>query len=131
MKLALLTSSRTTPSGTVGIRPTAAGDGIDVSSLLSSNVMAPQSALLTLTSTVTANGTAPAGGTMGVELWLYIGGGWRLAGGLAYAQSIPAILGAGYVETLGAVGLGTRAAIAGTVSAGVVSYTFTPIEEVS
>ncbi len=112
----------------VGARPTVAGDGVDITPWRKS-AYTPELALVQLTGTLAASLLAPATGNDGVELWGYVNGIWCFMGALKGGAAI-AIVGAtqGHAEEVQHVGIATRLAIAATVSAGVVTATFTPIE---
>jgi hypothetical protein len=112
----------------VGARPSAAGDGVDIAAWRKS-AYTPELAVVLLDGTLAAGLTAPGGGADGVELWGYVNSLWKFMGSLKSGGQIN-IIGAtqGYAEEVQHVGIATRLAIAATVSAGVVTATFAPLE---
>jgi hypothetical protein len=120
----------TTPATVLATRPTTVAHGVDISAWTADKV-APVAVVCLLDGSEAATVADPTGGTGGVELWGYIQSKWYLLGYLNNGDDVP-IAGddGGFAAELGKAGIGTRLAIAGTASAGTVTYSFAPMEEI-
>lgn len=110
------------------VRPAAAGDGVDIKFWRTNNQFSAGMAAVFLSGTAPATVNAPAG-ALGAELWGYAMTKWWLAGVLHDGLDIP-IIGAsqGFMQQLSILGIFERLAVAATVSAGIVTATFVPVE---
>lgn len=112
-----------------GARPAAPTDGADLATWKVGGAYGPSSVAIYLDGTAPATIAAPAGGSLGVELWGFKLGQWWLIGSLNASVAIPVAS-----DTLGSVvqleGIGgfDRLFVAGTPSAGTVSAQLVPLE---
>jgi len=108
-------------------RPSAPGDGVDVTSWRT-NGFSGASAAVMLKGSAAATVTSPTDGAQGVELWGYVLGKWRLIVELRDGRDITVDADRGYAQEANVIGVFERLAIAGTVSAGAVTGQIAPIE---
>lgn len=112
----------------IGARPTAPGDGVDVTNWLESGVFCGAMAAVF----IGGNGadgtlTAPASGDCGVELWGYRLSKWWLISGLRDGRDIAVYSdGRGYSQAVNVIGVFNRLAVAGSGVAAVAQIA--PIE---
>ena len=113
-------------------RPSAASDGVDVTSWRWSNLgaFAPRRAVLFLDGSQAQTLASPTGGSEGPEVWGQVLGQWWRAGVVNNGASVE-IAGASQGAALEIVVMGVfeRLAIAGTPSAGTCVAKLAPIEE--
>lgn len=124
----LLKTKITGTANVLATRPSLSTDGIDITTWRSS-IMGYPDAIVMFDASVAANIQAPTGGTEGVELWGYIGSAWYLLASLHDGNQINlAGPGQGFSQELHDLASCDRLAVAGTVSAGTVTYKFGPLE---
>jgi hypothetical protein len=111
-----------------GARPALGADGVDLASWRTGGY-GPVEAAVYLDGTAAVSIGAPAGGTLGVELWGFKLGQWWLIGALNGGAAIPIAS-----DTLGAtvqineIGGFDRLFVAWTISAGTGTAQFVPLE---
>ena len=140
--IALNQPARTASTAIVATRPVLATDGVDCSAMSSAGIYPTRTLVFVQGDGATAAQTlaAPTGGTSGPEVWMYRAdragvSQWWLVGFLNLKSTIPIPGGAaapgkgGYCEALAVFPqMGTRLAIAGTLSAGAATYFVEPLE---
>ena len=134
VQLATLLTDRISPTGTLGARPAGPGDGVDITLWRAGlGAYSPREAIAELTGTADAT-LSPLDAKLiaaGIELWGLINGHWRFFAPLAVAGANPKVIAGpegGIAIEVDDVAAATRLCLAGTASAGVVSYKFTPLE---
>lgn len=113
----------------VATRPSAAGDGVDISSWRSSGNFSNPVAAVFVDGSQAQTVDSPTGGSSGVELWGYRFSQWWLLGFLNNKTAIP-IAGAaqGFAQQVDVIGIFERLAVAGTVSGGAATAKLVPLE---
>ncbi len=112
-----------------GARPGSPTDGVDLATWKLGGAYGPVSVAIYLDGTAAASIAAPAGGTLGVELWGFKLGQWWLIQALNAGAPVPIVS-----DTLGStvrlddVGDFDRLFVAGTTSAGTGAARFVPLE---
>lgn len=129
MGLIILLESVKVTATVSSTRPSAAGDGVDITTWRQAG-WAPTKAALFITGSETASLTSPTGGSDGPELWGYRLEAWHKLGHLNNGSAIE-IAGAaqGFATEVNLVGICERLAVAGTASAGTATAKIVPIQE--
>ena len=124
-----LLKSYVTATVAVGDRPSAASDGVDITTWRLDSSNAPRLAQVFIDGSGAASITSPSDGSIGVELWGYTMGQWWLIAVLNSGNDIP-IAGdtQGFAQSVNEIGDFDRLAVAGTVSAGSATAKFAPLE---
>lgn len=111
-------------------RPSAAGDGVAVTSWRTNGEFAPRLAAVFLDGSTAQTLASPTGGSEGPELWGYRLSQWWRIGVLNNGADIP-IVGAsqGFALRVDVVGVFERLHVAATPSAGTCQASLAPIQE--
>src|ERR1051326_7244058 len=110
-------------------RPSLATDGVDVTGWRDNGAFSPPLAGMFISGTVALTLNSPAGGTRGAELYGWRLSKWWLIGYLNDGNAIDVVSAdVGYAQEVDILGIFTRLAVVGSVTAGVATAEFAPID---
>jgi hypothetical protein len=111
------------------VRPTAIGDGVDISSWQDNGAFAPPLAGMFISGSTAQTLTSPPTGTRGVELYGWRLSKWWLIGYLNDGQDIViSSASQGYAQEVNVLGIFTRLCVVASISAGTSMAQFAPID---